>query len=153
MNLRVNWIGVAEVSWCKHDSFLIENFGRRNNGTLRGEKYRLCESCANQVNQQGTAIPTLECQPAKIHVVDLDSLRDEVLAQAFQKRLFALHLIERGIDEVDPKDTNGLLLEDIRRIAHIDVQQDVIRRAIGLQLESETDPTMCVVGSSKVTGG
>ena len=30
--------------------------------------------------------------------------------------------IERGIDEVDAQNTDGLLLEDIGRIAHIDVQ-------------------------------
>jgi hypothetical protein len=53
-----------------------------------------------------------------------------------------LHLIERSVDEVDAQNTDGLLLEDIGRIAHIDVQQDVVGRTAGLQLKPETDPAM-----------
>src|SRR3984893_8781078 len=153
MNVRVKGIGVVEVSRCKHNGFLVENLSRGNRGALGGEKYRLCESLTNQLDHQGTAIPTLECWPAKIHVVDLDSLRDDVLRQAFQKGFLDLQFIERGIDEVDAQNTDGLLLEDIRRIAHIDVQQDVVGRTTGLQLEPETDPAMGVVGSGEVTRG
>jgi len=79
MNARVSWIGVPKISRRKHDGFLVENLGRGNGGALGGKTYRLCESPTNQVDQQGTAIPTLECWPAKIHIVDLDSLRDDVL--------------------------------------------------------------------------
>src|SRR5450631_905292 len=151
MNLRAIRIGVAEVSRCKHDGSLVENLGRGNSGALGGEKYRLSESSTNQVDQQGRTIPTLECRPAKIYVVDLDSLGDDVFCQAFQKRFPGLPFIERGVDEVDPENTDGLLLEDIRRIAHIDVQQDIVGRTTGLRLESETDPAVCVVGSGEVT--
>jgi hypothetical protein len=55
--------------------------------------------------------------------------------------------------EVDARNTDGLLLEDIRRIAQIDVQQDIVGRTTGLQLEPETDPAVCVVGSGEVTCG
>src|SRR6266404_320412 len=76
VNLRMNCVRVAKISRCKHDSFLVENLGRRNGGALGGKKYSLCKSGTHQVDQQGTVIPTLKCWAAKIHVVDLDSLRD-----------------------------------------------------------------------------
>src|SRR6266550_3459361 len=95
VNLRVNCIRVAKISRCKHDGLLIEDFRRGNGRALGGEKYRFCESGTHQVDQQGTAIPILECRPAKIYVVDLDALRDNVLRQAFQKRFLGLHFIER----------------------------------------------------------
>jgi hypothetical protein len=61
--------------------------------------------------------------------------------------------MECGVDKIDAQNADGLLLEDIGRISHIDVQQDVIGRAAGRRLELETDPAMCVVGSGEVTGG
>src|SRR5580704_4776579 len=85
MNVGVSGFGVAEVSRCKHNGFLVENLGGWNSGALGWEKYRLCESITNQLRQQSTVIPTLECRPAKIHVVDLDALPDDVFCQAFQK--------------------------------------------------------------------
>src|SRR6266481_1795817 len=85
VNLRVNCIRVAKISRCEHHGLIVEDLGRGNEGALGGKKYSLCESCTHQVHHQGTAIPTLECWPAKIHVVDLDSLRDDVLCQALQK--------------------------------------------------------------------
>jgi hypothetical protein len=50
MNLGVNWIGVAKISRCKHDGFLVENLGRGNGGALAGEKYGLCEPRTHQVD-------------------------------------------------------------------------------------------------------
>jgi hypothetical protein len=64
------------------------------------------------VDLEHTAIPTLECWPAKIYTVDLNSLRDNVFCQAFQKRFLGLHFIECGIDKVDAQHADGLLLED-----------------------------------------
>src|SRR2546425_12967980 len=85
MNLRVNWIRMAKIPRCKHDGFLMENLGRWDEGAIGGEKHGLCESRTHQVDLQSTVIPTLERWPAKIHVVDLDSLRAYVLCQACQK--------------------------------------------------------------------
>ena len=85
VNLRVSRIPVAKVSRRKHHSFLVESLGRRNRGALGGEIYSLGESCRHQVGQQGTTIPTLECRPAKIDVVDLDALLDDVFCHARQK--------------------------------------------------------------------
>src|SRR5580700_4722690 len=142
MNLRVNWIRMAKIPRCKHDGFLMENLGRWNEGALGGEKHGLCESCTHQVDLQSTVIPTLERWPAKIHVVDLDSLRAYVLCQACQKWFLSLAFIERGVDEVDAQNADGLLLEGIGSIAHIHVQQDVVGRSPGLELKAETGPTM-----------
>ena len=65
----------------------------------------------------------------------------------------ALQFIERGVDEIDAENADGFLLEDIRRIAHVDVQQDVVGRAAGLQLKTETDPAVRVVGPGEVARG
>src|ERR1700722_4432637 len=104
------------------------------------------------MEQQDTAIPTFECRPAKIHEVDLDSLFD-VLCQACQKRFLGLQFIERRVNKIDAENADGFLLENVGGIAHIDVQQDVVRRATGLQLKAETDPAMRVVRSGKVARG
>jgi hypothetical protein len=61
--------------------------------------------------------------------------------------------IECGVDKIDAQNADGLLLEDIGRISHIDVQKDVVGRAASLQLKAKTDPTMRIVGSGEVTGG
>ena len=85
MNLRVNCICVAKISRCKHHGLIVKDLGRGNGGAIGGETYSLGKSGTHQVDQQGTAIPTLKCRPVEINVVDLDSLRDDVLCQAFQK--------------------------------------------------------------------
>src|SRR6266566_5805933 len=36
VNLRVNWIRVAKISRCKHDTFLVEDLGRGNRRALGG---------------------------------------------------------------------------------------------------------------------
>ena len=96
VNLRVSGIHVAKVSGRKHDSFLVESLGRGNGGTLGGEKYSFSESRRHQVGQEGTTVPSLECGPAKIDVVDFDSLLDDVLCHAFQKRFPGLQFVERS---------------------------------------------------------
>src|SRR5580692_9413803 len=54
VNVGVSCIGVPKISRRKHDGFLVKNLSRRNGGALGGKTYRLCESRANQVDQQGT---------------------------------------------------------------------------------------------------
>jgi len=78
-------IHVAKVAGRKHDGFFVESLGRGNGGALGGEKYSFSESRRHQVGQEGTAVPSLECGPAKIDVVDLDTILDDALRQAFQK--------------------------------------------------------------------
>ena len=85
MNLQVGCIRVGKQSRRKNDGLLMEYFGRGNGGAFGGKKYSLCESRTHQVDLELTAIPTLECWSAKIYIIDLDSLRDDVLCQVFQK--------------------------------------------------------------------
>jgi len=47
----------------------------------------------------------------------------------------------------------AFLLEDIGRIAHVDVHEDIVGRAAGLRLKAETDPTMRIVGPGEVARG
>jgi len=42
-----------------------------------------------------------------------------------------LPFIERGVDKVDAQNTDGLLLEGIGSVAHIDVQKGVVGRTAG----------------------
>src|SRR5580658_4499251 len=150
VNLRVRLIHVAEVSRRKHDRFLVESLRWRDGRPLRGEKYRLGQSRGNQMSQQGGAVPTLERRPAKIQIVDLDALLDDVLRQAFEKGFLALQSIERGVDQIHAQNSNRFLLKHIGRIEHIHVQQQVVGRAARLRLKSETHPTMRVVGPREV---
>src|ERR1700761_510789 len=100
MNLRVSGISMAEISWCKHNGFLIENLSRRDRIARSWKKYSLCETIADQLDEQSTAIPILKCWSAKIDIVDLDSLRDNILSQTFQKRFPGLHFIKCGVDKI-----------------------------------------------------
>ena len=85
MNLRVIRIHVAEDSRREHNGFLVKRLGRGNGGAICGEQHSLSKSRVHQVGWQGAAIPTLERGAAKIDVVDLDSLFDDVLRQACRK--------------------------------------------------------------------
>jgi len=71
----------------------------------------------------------------------------------YQAGFLRLQLIERGVDKIDPQNTDGFLLKDVGRIAQIDVQQELVGRAAGLHLKPETDPAVRVVCSCEVTRG
>ena len=75
------------------------------------------------------------------------------LRHAFQKRFLGLQFVERRVDEIDAENTDGFLLEDIGRIEHVDVQQDVVGRAARLRLKTETDPAIAVVCPGEVARG
>src|SRR5260370_496492 len=58
------WINAAKIPRRKPNGFLVESHGRGNGGALGGKKHRVGESRTHQVDEQSTAIPTLECWPA-----------------------------------------------------------------------------------------
>src|SRR5882757_2310462 len=97
-------------------------------------------------------VPTVEGAPAQFHIVDFDALLD-VLGNIVEETLFRLRLKKHGIDQVHAQDTDSLLLEQVGGITHVDMQDDVIRLAIGLQLKSQADPAVRLVGSGMVAGG
>ncbi len=136
---------MAKISRRKHQRFFVERFGGRNRSVLRGEVHRLGESFADQVSEHSAAIPTFKRRPAKIDVVDLDAFVDHVFAQARKKRILGLQLVVRGVNQIDAENADGFLLQDVRIVAHINVQQHVVRRTAGLHLEAETDPAVRVV--------
>src|ERR1700675_2837433 len=105
-------IHVAKVAGRKHDGLLVESLGRGNGGALGGEKCSFSESRRHQVGQEGTAVPSLECGPATIGVVDFDTSLDDVLCHAFQKRFLGLQFVERSVEEIDATNPDGFLVED-----------------------------------------
>ncbi len=110
-------------------------------------------SLTHEVCQERGAIPAGEGGATKIHEVDFDAFLDDLLRQTIEKGFLRVYLIERGVDEIDAQNTDGFLLQDIGRIAHINVQQELVGRAAGLQLKPETDPSVGVIGSGVVTRG
>ena len=60
---------------------------------------------------------------------------------------------EDSIDKVNAQDADSLLLERVRRIPQVDVENYVVRLAARLQLEPQADPTVRLIGSGIVAGG
>src|SRR5215469_2567976 len=150
VDLPMNGIHMAEVSWRKHNSLLVQKLRGGDRGVCRGEKHCLGESGMYEVCHERGAIPAGECEAAKINEVDFDSFFLDVLCQAGEKRFLCLLLIKRGVDEIDAQDTDGFLLKDIRGIPQVNVQQNLVGRAARLQLKPQTNPAMGVVGSGVV---
>src|SRR5215472_10354312 len=61
--------------------------------------------------------------------------------------------MESGIDQVYAKDANSLLLEEVGRISHVDVQHHVAWLASRLELKAQAHPTVRLICSSIVARG
>src|ERR1700689_3702064 len=96
--------------------------------------------------------PTFKGCPTHFHVVDFEPFL-EVLSYIQEEILFRLQLIKDSVDEVHTQDTDGLLLERVGRIKHVDMQHDVVWIATGAQLKSQAYPTVRLVCSGIVAGG
>ena len=64
-----------------------------------------------------------------------------------------MQFVERTVDEIDAQNADSFLLQDVGRIAHIDVQQDVVCRAAWLRLKPESDPAVRIVRPGEVARG
>src|SRR5580658_303625 len=112
----------------------------------------LSKACAHQVCQNLALVPPIEGASAHLNVVNFNALLD-VLSDILEERVFCLQLKEDGVDQVHAQDADGFLLEEVRAITHVDVENDLVRLAAGLQLEAQTYPTVRLICSSVVAGG
>jgi len=103
----------------------------------------------HQVRLESLLILAGEGWPTNRHEVDFDALPDDIFCHFVKKRLFRLQLIEGG-NEIDTENTDGFLLQGIRRISQVYVQHNIVRRTARLQLKSKPYSAMRVVRSGVV---
>src|SRR5215472_733875 len=146
MNFRVNRIYMFEVSWREYDGLLVKDFGRRD---LRGGRRKtncFSEAGLHQMHQERAEVPHLKGGTAQVHIIDFDSLF-YILGHTLKEGLLCFRLMESGIDQVYAKDANRLLLKEVGRIPHVDVQHDVVWLAFRLELKAQTHPTVRLICS------
>src|ERR1700722_467908 len=90
-------------------------------------------------------IPAGEGSPPKLHEIDFYSFPDNILSKSLKKGFLRLQLIEGGENKIHAKNSNGFLLQQIRGIPQVYVQQEIVRGAAWLQLKSKTHPAIGVV--------
>src|SRR5262249_11024564 len=72
------------------------------------------------------------------------------LGHALKENLWLFHLMERCMNQIHPKNAYGFLLQQVRRVAQVDVQKYVVWLATGLELKAQTHPTVRLIGAGKV---
>src|SRR5580704_9390289 len=130
-----------EVSWCKDNRVVMDNFRRRNRGAAGREIDYFSEACAHQVHQQRASVPCFEGGPTEIHIVNFDSVLD-ILRHALNEVLSRLRLVKCSVNQVHAQDANSLLLEEVGRIPQVDMQQYVVGQPTRLLLKAQTHPTV-----------
>jgi hypothetical protein len=119
MHLRMSDVDVPEVSRREHDRSAVQKLGRGTGFTLGREPNSFRITRLHQMRQESLMIPAGEGWPTKLHKIDLYSFPDDILCESLEKRFLRRKLIEGSEDEIHAKNTNRLLLEDIRRISQI----------------------------------
>src|SRR5579859_8050081 len=61
--------------------------------------------------------------------------------------------MECRMNKIYAKDADSLLLQEVRRIPQVDVQQNVVRLSTGLELKSQAHPTVGLICSGIVACG
>ena len=95
-------------------------------------------------------VPAGEGWPSKVHEIDFYSFPDDIFCKSLEKRFHRLQVIEGSENEIHTENTDGFLLESIRRISQVYMQQNIIGWTAWLQLKPETDPAVGVVRSGIV---
>src|ERR1700730_16899437 len=98
-------------------------------------------------------IPAREGWPPKLQEIDFYSVPDNILCESLEKRFLRLQLVEGGEDEIHAKNTNRLLLQDIRRISQIYVQENVVRGTAWLELKPKPHPAISIIRPGIVARG
>ena len=124
VDFRVTWIHMYEVSWCEYDRIPVDDFRRRDGRAAGWEADCLSEASAHQLHQKRALVPSLESGPTQVYIVNFDSVLD-ILHQTL-KEVLSLQLIKRSVNQVHTQDASSLLLEEVARVAQIDMQQYVV---------------------------
>src|SRR5579864_8608185 len=152
MNCRMSGIYVFERSWREHDSFLVEDIDRRHGRPTAWKTDGFSKTCAHQLSQNRTLIPSFEGGATHFRIVNFNTFLD-VLSNNLEERFFPLQLVKDSIDKVHAQDADSLLLEGVGRIPKVDMENYVVRLAAGLQLEPQADPTVRLICPGVVAGG
>src|SRR4029079_9807105 len=73
--------------------------------------------------------------------VHLDAFRWEILVQRRDQSLW-LMIVEGGVDQVHPDDSERFLLIDVRLVQHPDVDGDLARTTTRLRVDTKPQPAV-----------
>src|SRR5580704_7975733 len=99
-----------------------------------------------------TVVDGLEAAPRKAQHVDLYSISTEVVLQGLDQNPGVGAKIEGTVNEIDPDDAEGLLLQDGVLVPHADMQDNFARLAHRYSLKPDSQPTVRLVGPLMVAG-
>src|SRR6516164_8956848 len=152
MDFGMSSIQMYEVSWCKYNRTLMDDFCQRNRGTAGRETDYFSEASMHQVHHKRASVPCLESGPAQVHIVNFDSVLN-ILRHTLNQLLTRQQLMKGSVNQVHAQDANSLLLEEVGRIPQVDMQQYVVGLPTNLLLKAQTKPTVRFIGSRVVSRG
>src|SRR5215469_16790833 len=152
MDHRMSGIHVFERPWRQHDRFFVEQVDRRHSRPIRGKIDTFSKTCTHQLGQNRALVPSFEVGSTHLRIVNFNASLN-VLSNQPEKRFVLLQLKQNGVDQVHAQDADSLLMERVRSIQHIDMENDVVRLAARLQLEPQPNPTMRFICPRVVAGG
>src|SRR5215469_8689764 len=104
------------------------------------------------MHQECASVPRFEGRPSQVYIVNFNPVLN-IFGNTLEKIFFRLRMIKGRVDEVYTQCAKGFLLEKIRGILQVDMQQNVVVLASRLTLKAQTDPTVSFVRSGVVTCG
>ena len=93
-----------------------------------------------------------QVRSSRLEDVDLDPFERQVGEQVDEAFLAGALAVPGGIEQVDTEDAERLLLQRVGGVPHVDVQEDVVRRAARPDLEPQSHPSVALVGAIEVAG-
>ena len=132
---------------------LVEHLGGLKDLALLAEHDGVREAVLDQEERHQAVVHVREGGPREAQHVDLDPVHAEVVAQGLDQLREVLAVVEGPVDEVDPDDAQGLLLEHGLLVPHPHVEHDLAWLALRLGLEPEAQPAVGLVGPLVVARG
>ena len=123
----------------------VKFLGRLDHLAVGAEHGRGSQTLRHKLQAHQPVIHPGKSRPAEADHIHFDALRGQIVEQAADQ-LFRLRVVPEGsVDQVDPDDAEGLLLRDVLRVEHADMDDDLVDRTARLGLETKPHPSVRLV--------
>lgn len=143
----------TEAAAFHEEGFFVEDVGGLDGVAPAAEDGGLGESLRDELEAHDAIVHLNEFRAGELRHIDFDAGGGEVVEKRANESFRAVAEVEGAVDEIDADGAEGILLLDILRIQHADVDNDLAERGAWGGLEADAQPAVGFVVAAETAGG
>ena len=151
-HVQVDHGGGTEAPSLDEHGLLAEDLARLKYFFVRAEHGNPAQPELDQLQCHQPVVHTPELDTAESDEVDLYPVGAQPIEQALHELLRLVMLEESAMQEIDPDDAEGLLLQRRFHVEHAHVQDDLARFIVRMGLELDAHPAVAFVAAAEAPG-